>query len=59
MMHQLDQVLDVMRVPAHGDPLRAVVTVDNQRAWRDVACDILVVGGGMGFSGKGSSKETK
>ncbi len=47
-MRELPEVVDVMRVPAEGDPLQAVVAVDHQTPGSDEACDILVVGGGMG-----------
>ena len=42
-----DTVLDVMRVPASGDPLVAVRPVGGETT-KLVECDILVVGGGMG-----------
>lgn len=41
-------VLDVMKVPATGDPTRAVVAIDEGAPAETVECDILVVGGGMG-----------
>ena len=41
-------VLDVMKVPASGDPARAIVAVDAGAPAETVECDILVVGGGMG-----------
>ena len=41
-------VLDVMKVPATGDPTRAVVPVDAGAPAETVECDILVVGGGIG-----------
>ena len=43
----VDTVLDVMRVPASGDPLVAVRPVGGETT-KLVECDILVVGGGMG-----------
>ena len=46
--NRLDAILDIMRVPASGDPSSAVVTVDHAAAAEEVDCDILVVGGGMG-----------
>jgi hypothetical protein len=46
--YKVDTLLDVMRVPAAGDPLTAVVTVDHSAPVRDFNCDILVVGGGLG-----------
>ena len=44
----VDRVLDVMRVPVDGDSRRAVVAVDPRAPVRDVSCDVLVVGGGLG-----------
>ena len=41
-------VLDVMKVPATGDPTRAIVAVDAGAPAETVECNILVVGGGMG-----------
>ena len=46
--NRLDAILDIMRVPASGDPSSAVVSVDHAAAAEEVDCDILVVGGGMG-----------
>ena len=43
-----DTVLDVMRVPATGDPLVALRSVRSDAPARRVECDVLVVGGGMG-----------
>jgi hypothetical protein len=43
----LETVLDVMRVPASGDPLVAVRPVGEETT-KMVECDVLVVGGGMG-----------
>jgi len=37
-----------MKVPDEGDVLQAVVTVNHAKEASDQACDILVVGGGMG-----------
>ena len=48
MNKKLHSVLDVMRVPAEGDPLRAIVQVDHEAPAREEACDVLVIGGGMG-----------
>ena len=42
----LDMLVDVMRVPFDGDPSVALVKVDPQSPSREVACDVLVVGGG-------------
>jgi hypothetical protein len=44
----LDTLVDVMRVPLDGDPSVALVKVDPLAPRRDVACDVLVVGGGTG-----------
>ena len=41
-------VLDVMRVPATGDPTGALVAVDRGAPARQVECEVLVVGGGLG-----------
>lgn len=46
--HRAETLLDVMRVPATGDSLSAVVAVDHRAQARRVQCDILVVGGGLG-----------
>ncbi len=43
----LDTLVDVMRVPADGDPVSALVRVGNRVAV-DIDCDVLVVGGGTG-----------
>lgn len=48
MEHRLDTLVDVMRVPVDGDPAVAVVAVPGLAATRDVACDVLIVGGGTG-----------
>ena len=48
MGQHVTTVLDVMNVPAHGDPLCAVVAVDHDATARDVSCQVLVVGGGLG-----------
>jgi hypothetical protein len=48
MIRRENRILDVMRVPASGDPLRAVVAVDHDAPAREVQCEILVVGGGLG-----------
>lgn len=45
---KLETIVDVLRVPAEGDPLRAIVAVDPGAPIRNESCDILVVGGGMG-----------
>ena len=41
-------MLDVMRVPVTGDPLSALVAVDESAPAQQVECDVLVVGGGLG-----------
>ena len=46
--YRVDTLLDVMTVPATGDPLDAVVDVDHTAPVTDIECDVLVVGGGMG-----------
>jgi hypothetical protein len=48
MEHVSDALVDVMRVPVDGDPAIAVVPVGNLARAREVACDVLVVGGGTG-----------
>jgi len=48
MERRLDAIVDVMRVPASGDPGTAVLKVQAQAPSREVDCEVLVVGGGMG-----------
>src|SRR4051812_33834726 len=48
MNRQLDQVVDVIRVPATGDPARAVIQVPNEAPTHDIECDVLIAGGGTG-----------
>ncbi len=48
MNRKLETVIDVMSVPAEGDPSSAIVVVDPDAPCSDESCDILVVGGGMG-----------
>ena len=48
MQRLLDAVVDVMRVPASGDPALAVLPVERLDSARDVACEILIAGGGTG-----------
>src|ERR1700689_160085 len=43
----LDTLVDVMRVPAHGDSRSALVAVGDRVA-TDINCDVLVVGAGTG-----------
>jgi len=45
---RLDTLLDVMRVPVDGDPSAAVIEVAGLDAATEIACDVLVVGGGTG-----------
>ena len=48
MKRALDAVVDVMRVPASGDPMVAVRPVEGLDSDRDEACEILIAGGGTG-----------
>jgi hypothetical protein len=48
MERRSDALVDVMRVPADGDPTVAVVPVGNLADARVIECDVLVVGGGTG-----------
>ncbi len=48
MLRALDAVLDVMRVPASGDPAVAVLPVPALETAREAACEILIAGGGTG-----------
>jgi NADPH-dependent 2,4-dienoyl-CoA reductase/sulfur reductase-like enzyme len=48
MDRSLEAVVDVMRVPASGDPAHAVLPVGPLAAARDEPCEILVAGGGTG-----------
>ena len=48
MLRVLDAVLDVMRVPASGDPAVAVLSVPDLESAREAACEILIAGGGTG-----------
>ncbi len=48
MQGSLDSVLDVMRVPANGDPAVAVLPVGKDQRPRDDSCEILIAGGGTG-----------
>lgn len=45
---KLDTLVDVMRVPVAGDPAVALVAVAGLDAAAEIACDVLVVGGGTG-----------
>lgn len=45
---KLDTLVDVMRVPVNGDPALALVRVEGLDKAEEVACDVLVVGGGTG-----------
>jgi hypothetical protein len=48
MPGSLEAVLDVMRVPAHGDPAVAVLPVARDQRSLDDASEILIAGGGIG-----------
>src|SRR6187399_2333557 len=48
MQRSLDAVVDVMRVPATGDPMVAVLRVEGLERARDEDCEILIAGGGTG-----------
>ena len=48
MQRTLDAVVDVMRVPASGDPALAVLPVERLDTARELACEILIAGGGTG-----------
>lgn len=48
MQGTLDAVVDVMRIPASGDPAPAVVPVERLDCARDADCEILIAGGGTG-----------
>ena len=48
MERRLRSVVDVVRVPAEGDPGRAIVAVPAARPAETLRCDVLVVGGGTG-----------
>lgn len=44
----MTRLLDVMAVPASGDPTIAVLEASTPHSAEDVRCDVLVVGGGTG-----------
>ena len=48
MKRQLDEIVDVMRVPAAGDPGIAVMRVPDEAPAREIECDVLIAGGGTG-----------
>ena len=48
MLRAIAAVLDVMRVPASGDPAVAVLPVPGLETARDQTCEILIAGGGTG-----------
>lgn len=48
MQRALETILDVMRVPASGDPGIAVLPVAGFGSARDQPCEILISGGGVG-----------
>jgi hypothetical protein len=45
---RLQEVVDIARVPAVGDPRVAVIRVPEPEGISDVECEVLVVGGGTG-----------
>jgi hypothetical protein len=48
MVRKEDYLVDVIRVPVDGDASPAVVAVGNLTEAHEIACDVLVVGGGTG-----------
>jgi len=48
MERRLAEVVDVLRVPASGDPGVAVRKVDIAPPESDIECDVLIAGGGLG-----------
>jgi hypothetical protein len=48
MQRSLDAIVDVMRVPATGDPAVAVIPVGSLDTAREESCEVLIVGGGTG-----------
>jgi hypothetical protein len=48
VQRSLDAVVDVMRVPASGDPSLAVLQVEPPGSARAESCEILIAGGGIG-----------
>jgi FAD-dependent oxidoreductase family protein len=48
VQRSLDAVVDVMRVPASGDPATAVRQAGRLDSARDESCEILIAGGGTG-----------
>ena len=48
MERRLAELVDVMRVPATGDPGAAVIKVGTGAPAREIACEVLVAGGGTG-----------
>lgn len=48
METRLNTLVDVMRVPLTGDPASALVDTRRRNSAQDVACDVLIVGGGTG-----------
>ena len=48
MKRQFDEIVDVMRVPAAGDPGIAVMRVPDEAPAREIECDVLITGGGTG-----------
>lgn len=48
MERRRETLVDVERVPAEGDPARAIVAVPSGPPKDTITCDVLVVGGGTG-----------
>ena len=48
MQRALDSVVDVLRVPASGDPSLAVLPVELSGSTRAESCEVLIAGGGTG-----------
>ena len=48
MERRRETLVDVERVPAEGDPARAIVAVPSGPPAETITCDVLVVGGGTG-----------
>ena len=48
MDRRLEAVVDIMKVPADGDPSSAIVVVGEEVPGVEESCDVLVAGGGMG-----------
>ena len=48
MQRRLHTVLDIMRVPSEGNPLRAVRTFDHRATPKRIESEVLIAGGGLG-----------